>query len=110
MIDTDDLARHGHREADHSLDVTTFTHPDDVLHDSRLSVGRKRAILAEWASDAHAVPDLPALRQIDSGAIVKVDTVLAALCALDAPRQAGMLRRTASRSWIKPAFLTAWTG
>lgn len=60
-----------------------FTHPEGVLHSTALSLARKREILAGWASDAHAVPNRPALRQLDSGAIVPLDAVLAALRSLD---------------------------
>ena len=61
-----------------------FTHPDDVLQSPDLSRAEKRAILASWASDAHAVPNLPAVRQLESGATVAIDAILAALQALDA--------------------------
>ena len=64
--------------------VLTFTHPDDVLHSPSLSVAEKRALLAEWASDAHAVANLPTMRQLHSGALISVDTILAGLQALDA--------------------------
>jgi hypothetical protein len=58
-------------------------HPDDVMSNLQLTRAQKREILASWASDARAVPDMPALRQLDSGAIVRVDDVLRALSALD---------------------------
>ncbi|MCW6512065.1 hypothetical protein [Lichenifustis flavocetrariae] len=57
-----------------------------MLHSRVLSDADKRAVLAAWASDAHAVPNLPAMRQLDSGAIVGIGTVLAALRALDSSR------------------------
>ena len=66
----------------------TSTHPDDVLHSDSLSVAEKSAILAAWASDAHAVPDHPSMRQLDSGAIIGVDAILAGLRALDASETA----------------------
>lgn len=55
-----------------------------------MSLEEKRAILAAWASDAHAVEGAPALRQLDSGAVVQVDDVLSALRRLD---------RLASHGW-----------
>jgi len=58
-------------------------HPDDVMSNLQLTRGQKREILASWASDARAVHDMPALRQLDNGAIVRVDDVLRALSALD---------------------------
>ena len=39
--------------------AAAFNHPDDVLSHSRLTVAQKRVILASWASDAHAVDDMP---------------------------------------------------
>lgn len=90
--------------------ASIFTHPDAVLH-SRLSVAEKRRILAAWASDAQAVPNLPAMRQLDSGAIVAVDTVLTALRALDGARVAaapgrlgwtGRPRRCRDPRWFLP--------
>jgi len=87
----------------------TFTHPDDVLHSPGLSGGEKRSILAAWASDAHAVPNLPAMRQLDSGAMVKVDEVLAALQTLDASEGEAMRQRPAQRaSSAKPITIMRW--
>jgi hypothetical protein len=59
------------------------THPDNLASDSRLSRLEKRAILADWASDARAVEDSPELRQLDNGALVRVGDVLNALRLLD---------------------------
>ena len=67
-----------------SLSVeAALMHPDDVMGNLQLTRAQKREILASWASDARAVHDLPALRQLDNGAIVRVDDVLRALSALD---------------------------
>jgi hypothetical protein len=63
--------------------VASLGHPEDVLLQPDLTKAEKRAILASWASDAHAVPDQPGLRRLDSGAVVDVDEVLRALRALD---------------------------
>ena len=57
--------------------------PEDVLNDRRLTTAEKRAILAGWASDAHTVEGLPALRQLDDGSIVNLDEILGALRSLD---------------------------
>jgi hypothetical protein len=59
------------------------THPDNLVSDSRLSDLEKRAILADWASDARAVEDAPEWRQLDNGALVRVGDVLNALRLLD---------------------------
>ena len=69
-----------HREQD---TFRLFAHPDDLLNDPSLTEPEKRAILASWLSDARAVENAPALRQLDSGAIVEVDALLHALKALD---------------------------
>ncbi len=63
--------------------ATGFMHPDAVVSELRLTHAEKREILASWASDARAVPDAPALRQLDSGAVVRIDDVLRALKSLD---------------------------
>jgi hypothetical protein len=67
-----------------SLSVAAaLMHPDDVISNLQLTPAQKREILASWASDARAVPDMHSLRQLDNGAIVRVDDVLRALSALD---------------------------
>ena len=73
------------KDLSHSLtgQVRALGHPDEVVRDETLSLNEKRSLLASWASDSHAVPDAPALRQLDSGAIVAVDDILRALRALD---------------------------
>jgi len=50
---------------------------------SGLSIAEKREILSSWASDARAVPDSPALRRLDNGAMVVIDDILDALRTLD---------------------------
>jgi len=87
LIDTDfchDASQAEPVRAETTLAVpTVLMHPDDVVSDSRLTRAQKREILASWASDARAVNDVPALRQLDNGAVVRVDEVLRALHALD---------------------------
>ncbi len=62
----------------------SFTHPHQVLRHALLSRVEKRALLAEWASDAYAVEGRPGWRQIPgSGAVVLIDDILDALRALD---------------------------
>ena len=65
--------------------VPIYTHPDDVAADPQLTAAEKRALLASWISDARAVVNAPALRRLDSGAVVAVDAILRALRALDEP-------------------------
>ena len=64
--------------------LSSFTDPDDVLSDPGLSLAERRAILADWASDARAVEGCPPLRQIECGAQIPVAEILAALKRLDA--------------------------
>jgi hypothetical protein len=68
--------------------AAAFSHPDEVLSHSGLTVAEKRAILASWASDAHAVEDMPWLRQLECGARVSLSEVLSALRSLDAEESA----------------------
>lgn len=63
--------------------AAALMHPDDVMSNCQLTRAQKQEILASWASDARAVRDMPALRQLDNGAIVRVDDVLRALSSLD---------------------------
>jgi len=60
-----------------------FTHPDQVVRDQSLTLTEKREILASWASDTRAVENEPALRQLDSGAVLRVEEILQALKSLD---------------------------
>ncbi len=62
---------------------SVFDHPRDVLADTSLSHGEKRAILASWASDAAAVNSHPELRAMPGKAPVSIDDILEALSALD---------------------------
>ncbi len=63
---------------------SVYDHPRDVVADTTLSIGEKRAILASWASDAAAVASNPALRELSgSSRIVTIDEILEALSALD---------------------------
>jgi hypothetical protein len=43
----------------------------------------RRALLAFWASDIHAVRDCPALRQLDDGTVFHVDDIFDAMKSLD---------------------------
>ncbi len=63
--------------------ATGFMHPDEVVGNLQLTHAEKREILASWASDMRAVPDVPALRQLDDGAVVRIDDVLQALKSLN---------------------------
>jgi hypothetical protein len=61
-----------------------YHHPDDVLHDARLTLVEKRAVLSSWASDACAVESMPALRQPHgTSKPVSFDAIMEALRRLD---------------------------
>jgi len=60
-----------------------FTHPQEVLDDQELTLADKRSLLASWASDALACEDSPSFRRLMSGAVVRVDDIMAALQSLD---------------------------
>jgi hypothetical protein len=75
-----------------------FKHPNEVLTNPDLTDPERRAILASWASDAHAVEDMAWLRRLENGSTVSLSEVLAALRALDrgmdeAPERAGSRRQ-----------------
>lgn len=76
-------------ENKHAFDIVqddvrfVFCDPQDVVRHPRLSFSQKRALLASWASDRHSVEDAPELRQLDSGAIVRRDSIINALKQLD---------------------------
>jgi hypothetical protein len=70
-----------------SAETTIYTHPDEVIRDSKPTLAEKKAILATWASDARAVENAPSLRQLDSGAVVEVEAILQALVADNLLRQ-----------------------
>jgi hypothetical protein len=75
--------------AAHGFDFRWHGHPNDVVEDPRLTREEKRALLASWASDENAVANLPTLRQLPDGSIVKLEVILDALKVLDAQRAVG---------------------
>ncbi|WP_075289409.1 hypothetical protein [Pararhizobium arenae] len=63
---------------------TRFRRPRDIVKSRSLLAHEKRAILAAWASDYHAVESKPALRQIPGlPEPVTIDEVQRALKELD---------------------------
>jgi hypothetical protein len=86
--------------------AVAFSHPDDVLSHSGLTVAEKRAILASWASDARAVDDMPWLRQLECGARIPLSEVLAALRSLDAEDK----RASPPATEIEPSILASAVG
>ncbi len=84
--------------------TTGFMHPDEVTADLWLTPAEKREVLASWASDAHAVADAPALRQLGNGAIVRVDDILQALKCLDDDQDPGRTVSGPFRPFAGPRF------
>ena len=75
---------------DHLTGIAKFRHlqpnhsdPFAVVVDPDMSLEDKRAMLADWASDARTVRDHPAFRQLDNGAVLDIDSILSALKSLD---------------------------
>ena len=67
-----------------SQPVSRLLHPFDVARHPSLEPEVKRAILASWASDRHAVRDKPALRRPPGvGRALPLDDILAAMKSLD---------------------------
>lgn len=64
-------------------DLMSYYRASDVLNDPRLTSDRKRALLAYWASDIHAVPNAPALRSYAGGVTETIDDLFAAMKTLD---------------------------
>lgn len=66
------------------MSLSRFRDPFEVVHHPQLEPEVKRAILASWASDAHAVENQPALRQPpELDRPLRFDDVMAALRDLD---------------------------
>jgi hypothetical protein len=63
--------------------ASAFAHPMDVVRDADLTLNKKRAILASWASDACAVEAAPELRANASDRAVRWDEIMDALRMLD---------------------------
>jgi hypothetical protein len=93
-----------------------LAHPGEVANDPHLTLDEKRSLLASWLSDAHAVPNAPAWRQLDDGAFARAEDVLEALRSLDdppggdrqepagSPRRSPFHRRRRSVRWIDGAI------
>jgi hypothetical protein len=64
-------------------DLIGFHRPDEIVQDPRLTLARKRQLLAYWGSDIHAVAGTPALRSYAFGPAVSIDDIQDALKKLD---------------------------
>ena len=64
-------------------DLIGYARPHDIAADASLPVSRRRALLAYWASDIHAVIGAPALRSYAFGTAVSIDEIFDVLKSLD---------------------------
>jgi hypothetical protein len=61
-----------------------FRYPHQLVRDPAMTLEEKRAILAAWASDLHAVDSLPVLRHLPGTPFpVTFSSVMAAMAELD---------------------------
>lgn len=66
------------------MSFSHFRYPFDIARHPSLEPEVKRAILASWASDAHAVRDRPDMRRPPGmSGCVPIDDVLSAIKSLD---------------------------
>ncbi len=56
---------------------------EEVLSDPSLTIGEKRATLASWASDARALKDVPSLRKLENGVVIRLEDIFQSLRKLD---------------------------
>jgi hypothetical protein len=63
-------------------DLAGYYSPKNIVDDIEITASRKRALLAHWASDIHAVPGMPALRH-GWKVTTSIDAIMAAMTQLD---------------------------
>jgi hypothetical protein len=80
-----------------------WSKPAQVLRDTSLAIEAKRELLASWASDANAVPDVPALRRLEDGTVLDIDEILEAMRSLDDP-DGDDEPPTPVAAWLPPAW------
>jgi hypothetical protein len=74
-----------------------FSFPHELIDDPSLSVSQKRAILAEWASDACAIESFPTLRLLPGTTFpVTLSSIMDALVRLDDESE--------PKKYVAPAF------
>ena len=62
----------------------TFSYPHQVVTDPKMGIDEKRAILAAWASDEHAVESFPTLRHLPGTPFpVTFSSIMDAMTRLD---------------------------
>lgn len=80
----DNVVSIAQRAASFSRPPRKFRYPHQVVTDATMTLDDKRAILAAWASDAHAVGSMPTLRHLPGTPYpVTFSSIMAARIALD---------------------------
>lgn len=70
--------------------IWSFQYPHQVVSDQSLSLDEKRATLAAWASDAHAVESFPTLRHLPGTPFpVTLSSIMDARLRLDEAKDIG---------------------
>jgi hypothetical protein len=92
--------------------VPSVAYPSEVLADPTLTLEQKRAILASWLSDKHAVPDAPRWRLLENGAFVDIEDIQQALYALDdaEAEEVGARQTAFPRAQKRPKRRQRWIG
>lgn len=82
-------------------DLAGYFRAADIVDDPALSPSRKKALLAFWASDIHAVAGAPGLRRA-RGVTVTVDSLFEAMARLDTEidqAAMGLEQRSSGETW-----------
>jgi|GEM_PF-6676126 len=87
-------------------DLLGFGRPRDIVNDAVLTLGRKRQLLAYWASDIHAVRNFPALRSYP----LTIQNGDRAVTFDKAPEKAVSLKRPHHRDHAQPWPCAAYGG
>ncbi len=66
-----------------SAEKNAIGHLDEILNAASMTKAEKRATFASWASDARALKDLPTLRELDDGGVIRLEDIFRALRQLD---------------------------
>ena len=64
-------------------DFMGYWHPREIVADPELTIARKKALLAHWASDANAVSGAPQIRRSPAGVTASLDQIRKAMDRLD---------------------------
>lgn len=84
MKNRDNVVSIARRAASFSRPLWKFTYPHQVLIDATMTLDDKRALLAAWASDVHAVGSMPTLRHLPGTPYpVTFSSIMDARIALD---------------------------